>query len=180
MKKTITLLSLSFLFISFIACNNSDTAKKTAHTEEGAKNVPVQNHQNNSVSQQNPHPPANTEKIIEVEEEFQLAWKAVKLEVLNKAKDELKVYEVKRGEELKLTDPELSVMIRTFIPHFTMGDGVMTSINGEPENPAVHIIITENKKEIFNTVIFKKHPDYHAFTHDSYRIILLDYIAADK
>ena len=78
--------------------------------------------------------------------------------MFEKTGDKKEIYEVKIGDEVTVLDTDLKVKVLNFIPNFTMGDGVMTSLDSKPENPAVNIVVTEEGKEIWTGVIFSLFP----------------------
>ena len=117
--------------------------------------------------------------VIEVSDEIQNAWSAVKLEIIEKESGKSEIYEFKRGEEKAIKDTDLKVKVTHFIPNFTMGDGIMTSLDANSINPAVNMIVTEGGNEIWNSVIFAEFPDTHPFEHEKYVILINEIVPAE-
>ena len=117
--------------------------------------------------------------VIEVPEEIQAAWSSVKIEVYyDDTNEKVESFELKRNEELAIKGTVLKVRIADFIPHFTMGEGVITSIDSEPTNPAIHMVVSDDVEEIWNAVAFRNHPKYHTFEYENIKIIFKDFIPA--
>ncbi|MFC1855590.1 hypothetical protein ACFL2A_03485 [Thermodesulfobacteriota bacterium] len=118
--------------------------------------------------------------ILEVPDAIQNAWNTVDILVTDRITKKEETVTLKRGEDFTIKGSNINVKVTHFIPNFTMGSGVMTSLDEQPENPAIHIIVTEGEKELFKGVAFMRHPDTHAFTHEKYRVILSGYTSGRK
>jgi len=177
MKKSvlyITLISLTILF----AC-------KSEEKPEIMKQAPQPLSANESATPQGfsmDTPPLELDKgkkgelIIEVPDDIQNLWDAVEVEVMDKKNNTTETYSVKRDEEISVKGTELKVTVTHFIPHFTMGKGVMTSLDADPENPAIYMIVKEGDTELWRGISFMNYPDTHAFDHEKYRVVMIGYI----
>ena len=120
------------------------------------------------------HGKAAAEKKVVVPDEVRSAWKAVRIEVVDKAKKSKKRYDVPLDSEFKVPDTGLTLKTGSFLPHFQMAPDRITSESNRPENPAVQIGIFEEDREIFHGWLFAKYPDVHPFTHDKYSVALVE------
>jgi len=179
MKKP--LLIIAFIILSSLsACKNEE---KSLPVQESPKPLGTSTKEEGFTMDTPPidKDPNLQKKIIEVPDEIQNTWSAVEIEVIDKEKsDKKETYTLKKGEEITIKGSDLKISVLHFIPHFTMGSGVLTSLDAEPTNPAVHIRVTEKGAEIFDNVIFQKYPDTHAFEHKKYSISMKNYVPVKK
>lgn len=107
-------------------------------------------------------------------------WKAVKVQLTDKEKNEQKIFEIEIGKEMKLGDTGLSVEVLHFAPDFKMAPGEITSVSSEPKNPAAQVVIKEDGKEPLKVWLFYNYPDVHAFVHPRYQLALVGFVKAEK
>jgi len=67
--------------------------------------------------------------------------------------------------------------MKLFLPHFLTdlnihNDNVSTSMSNNPENPAAHVSIYEDGKEVFDGWLFSEFPGMHPFKHARYGVTL--------
>jgi len=105
-------------------------------------------------------------------------WKAVKLLVEDKKTNQSKEYVVNLGDDLSIPSSTLVVKVEEFLPDLKIEETKFTTASGELKNPAVHVKILDNGKEIFNGWLFQLFPAVHPFQHDVYSITLRDSVAA--
>ncbi len=174
--RKLLVISLLFLMTAMVACKGGDSEAP------GESPAPLEPEAPKGFSMDSP--PIETEqevklkRIVEVPDEISEKWVAIKLEVTKKESGDKEEYEIKIGEEITVKGTDLKIKVAAFLPNFTMGEGVMTSIDAKPENPAAHLIISEVGNEIWDGIIFAQFPDTHTFDHEKYRVKLSDYIAA--
>lgn len=105
-------------------------------------------------------------------------WKAVRLTVEDKKGQASKEYTVSLHSDFAVPDSKLIVKIGEFLPDLKIQDTTFTSDSNEPRNPAVHVIILDENKEVFNGWLFSLFPTIHPFKHDRYGITLKEAIPA--
>jgi hypothetical protein len=76
-------------------------------------------------------------------------WKAVVLQVEDKAAKKVSEYTVNLHSDLMVPNSNLKITVGDFLPDFRMNGLDMTSTNNEPNNPAVAVKIFEGSKEVF-------------------------------
>jgi hypothetical protein len=123
---------------------------------------------------QPPAMPAHAKREIVVPEEVKNTWKAVVLEVTDKATHTSQDVTVDVGQSVKVDG--LDITVDAFLPAFTMSATELTSSSNQTTNPAAKVTVKENGKEIFSSFLFSMHPDVHPFEHEKYSMILKDFI----
>ena len=107
-------------------------------------------------------------------------WKAVVLEVEDKATKKVSDYVVNLHSNLTVPNSNLKIEVGDFLPDFRMNGLEMTSISNEPNNPAVGVKIFEGSKEVFPAPGKKwgwlyGRPEFrsmHPFEHPKYHVTL--------
>ncbi|MBI3597694.1 MAG: DUF2155 domain-containing protein [Nitrospirae bacterium] len=105
-------------------------------------------------------------------------WTAVKLQVEDKKANRLEEYVVKLGGELAIPSSTLVVQAEEFLPDLKIEGSSFTTASNELKNPAVHVRILDDGKEVFNGWLFQLFPSVHPFQHERYGITLRDSVAA--
>jgi Uncharacterized protein conserved in bacteria (DUF2155) len=119
----------------------------------------------------------NLNREIIVPKRVEGKWKAVKILVRDKSDEERNVMQtVELGSTFKLGDSGITVSAGEFFPNFILDQSRYTSIDNTLGNPAIHLVITENGKEIYNGWTFAKYPGLYAFEHPRYGLQLMDFI----
>ena len=103
-------------------------------------------------------------------------WKAVKLAVEDKKDRDSKEYTVDLHTDFSIPDSKLVVKVGDFLPDLKIEGTMFTSETNELNNPAVHVTILENSKEVFNGWLFSHFPTIHPFKHDRYGVTLKEAI----
>jgi hypothetical protein len=124
--------------------------------------------------QPGPMPGVPTKKEVVLSDEVRDAWKAVVLEVSDKAENTAQDVSVDIGQTV--TVGGLEITVDSFLPAFSMSSGEFTSMSNETLNPAARIIVSENGEQIFDSFIFSMHPTVHPFAHEKYGILLKDFV----
>jgi len=128
------------------------------------------------------HPPIteeqkNVHREIIVPKSVEGKWKAVKILVRDKSDEERNMMQtVELGSTFKLGDSGIMVTAGEFFPNFVLDKTHYTSMDNSLGNPAIHLTITDNGKEIYNSWTFAKYPGLYAFKHDRYSLQLMDFI----
>jgi hypothetical protein len=105
-------------------------------------------------------------------------WTAVKFLVEDKKSNQSQEYVVNLGAELAIPSSTLVVKAEAFLPDLKIEGATFTTASGELKNPAVHVRILDNGKEVFNGWLFQLFPAVHPFQHERYTITLRDSVAA--
>ena len=105
-------------------------------------------------------------------------WKAVKIEVSDKDRNNKIVIAVPVGSQVTVPGSSMILKVDTFLPHFTMDGTTLTSQSNEPKNPAAQIRVIEDGKEIYKGWLFSRFPNTHKFEHPKYGFILVDFVPA--
>jgi hypothetical protein len=130
------------------------------------------------------HPPItedqkNVHREIIVPKSVEGKWKAVKILVRDKSDEERNTMQtVELGSTFQLGDSGITVSAAEFFPNFVLDQASYTSMDNTLGNPAVHLVITENGKELYNSWTFAKYPGLYAFEHPRYSLQLMDFIPA--
>ncbi|MFQ5455707.1 MAG: DUF2155 domain-containing protein [Nitrospirota bacterium] len=103
-------------------------------------------------------------------------WSAVKFIVEDKKKNTMQEYKIKVGGKMSIPDSNLVIKVIDFLPDLKIEDNpkgsIFTSVSNDLNNPATHIIVLEEGKEIFNGWLFSLFPSIHPFQHDSFGVVL--------
>jgi hypothetical protein len=130
------------------------------------------------------HPPItedqkNVHREIIVPKSVEGKWKAVKILVRDKSDEERNaMLTVKLGSTFQLGDSSITVRASEFFPNFVLDQASYTSMDNTLGNPAIHLVITESGREIYNGWTFAKYPGLYAFEHERYGLQLMDFIPA--
>ena len=128
------------------------------------------------------HPPVtedqkNVNREIIVPKSVEGKWKAVKILVRDKSDEERnKMQTVELGSTFQLGDSGITVSAGEFFPNFVLDQARYTSMDNTLGNPAIHLVITENGKELYNSWTFAKYPGLYAFEHPRYSLQLMDFV----
>ncbi len=123
-------------------------------------------------------PPISGVAPIVIPETLKGKWKAVKFLVEDKKSNQSQEYVVSLGGELEIPSSSLVLKAEAFLPDLKIEGTTFTTASGELKNPAVHVRIMDNGKEVFNGWLFQLFPAVHPFQHERYNITLRDSVAA--
>ena len=149
---------------------------------QGAPRLSDQQLAEGSGSSVDDHPPIpedqkNVHREIIVPKNVEGKWKAVKILIRDKTDEERNtVRTVKLGSTFQLGDSGITVRAEEFFPNFVLDRESYTSMDNSLGNPAIHLVITENGKELYNSWTFAKYPGLYAFEHERYGLQLMDFI----
>ena len=119
-----------------------------------------------------PDMPKVDRKVI-VPKEVSAKWKAVKLNIEDKATKSTKEYTVAVGGEQSIPNTNVKVKVLVFLPDFRMGDKDITSASDKPNNPAAQIAVLDGGKEVWKGWLYSMHPGIHPFQHEKVGITLM-------
>ena len=128
------------------------------------------------------HPPVtddqkNVHREILVPKSVEGKWKAVRILVRDKSDEERNTMQtVELGSTFQLGDSGITVSAGEFFPNFVLDQARYTSMDNMLGNPAIHLVVTENGKELYNGWTFAKYPGLYAFEHKRYSLQLMDFI----
>lgn len=161
MKRIIVLMIVLVFALSFAAC------KKESAAPLGGSGLPEG------------HPAAESgqisvpqERQIVVPEDIITKWKAVSVNIEDKATGNVVKQDIGIGNEYAIPGTNMKIKAISFLPDFIMEGAVITSRSPEPNNPAAKITVSEGDAEIFNSWIYANHPAIHPFQHEKYGITL--------
>ena len=117
-------------------------------------------------------PPAGPRQV-QVPADVQSGWKSVVLEVRNRGTETSQDVAIEIGQSVVVEGLEITVA--SFVPHFSMGGGTITSASNDTVNPAVRLTVKEADAEVFSGWLFSLYPEAHPFTHETYGIVLKDF-----
>jgi hypothetical protein len=123
-------------------------------------------------------PPISGAAPTVIPEALKGKWTAVKLQVEDKKANQSQEYVVKLGGELAIPSSTLVVQAEEFLPDLKIEGSSFTTASNELKNPAVHVRILDDGKEVFNGWLFQLFPAVHPFQHERYSITLRDSVAA--
>lgn len=116
----------------------------------------------------------STGRTVRVPETVKGKWQAVKLQVEQKtARTGPQIFTVNLGGQLDIPGSKLHVNVGDFLPALQVSGNEVTSAGNDPTNPAVHVTVIEEGKEIFKGWLFGKFPDMQPFEHPAYKITLI-------
>ena len=156
-------------------------------SEEGSKTQtprPLSDQQlaEGSRSEVDDHPPItedqkNVQREIIIPKSVEGKWKAVKILVRDKSDEERNtILTVDLGSTFELGDSGIKVSAGEFFPNFVLDQARYTSMDNSLGNPAIHLVITDKGKELYNGWTFAKYPGLYAFEHNRYSLQLMDFI----
>lgn len=120
--------------------------------------------------------PQKIETILVVPDDVKKKWKAIKLNLTDKATNKSSLVSVEIGKESTLPGTNLKVFVEAFLPAFKMDGGQITSTSSDQTtNPAAKVVVTENGQEIFKGWLFELYPTVHPFNHPKYTLSLAGY-----
>ena len=117
--------------------------------------------------------PKQVSREVIIPDEVKKVWKAVKLSVKNKTTGKEETVEAAVGEKTTLPGSDLTITVEAFLPAFFMDASKITSMSAEPDNPAAKVLIAQGDNALYDSWMFEKMPDVHAFTHDTYEVKLI-------
>ena len=121
-------------------------------------------------------PGVNTD--IRLPEEILAGWTGVRVRVVDSTTGGSERFEIPLGQATSLGDTGLTLVADSFVPDFVMDESGITSRSVNTENPAVHVVISEQGSEPYQGWLFAAMPDIHPYPHDRYRVLLEEWIPA--
>jgi hypothetical protein len=109
---------------------------------------------------------------VELSETLRSRWSAVQLTIGDKRNDTSEEFTVDLRGELAIPDSGLRIRVMEFLPDLKIEGNKFISSSSDLLNPAVHVMIYENEKEIFDGWLFQLFPSVHPFEHDRFTVVL--------
>ena len=114
------------------------------------------------------------ERKIVIPDEVRNSWKAVRIEVFYKGKNEKKRFDVALDADFIIPDTGITLKAGPFLPDFLMAPKQITSASNLPQNPVVRAQMSEGGRIVFEGWLFAKYPEIHPFTHDKVGVTLIE------
>ena len=114
----------------------------------------------------------NTKLIVDPE--IASAWSGIAVQVVDHKGGNMNRFAVDLGESVALGGTGLTLTAQTFVPDFLMGDDGITSRSADANNPAAHVMITEEGVDDYEGWLFAAMPEIHPFPHDRYQVLLVE------
>jgi hypothetical protein len=121
---------------------------------------------------------SKTETKVVIPDALKGKYKAIKIVVVDVPTKKETPYVVALGVAFPLPGTGMTVQVDNVLPHFGMGEGVITSSSDKMTNPAAQVRVSEGGKEVWKGWLFSLYPDTHAFANDKYTLKLVDFVAA--
>jgi len=103
-------------------------------------------------------------------------WKGVVFMLEDKISHAITEHTVNIGDEWAVPNSKLKIKTDIFLPDLIIQGTIFTSVSNELKNPAVHVTISEDGKELFDGWLFSLFPGMHSFQHDQFAVTLKDVI----
>lgn len=165
-----TAICLTFVIASFAACGDKEAEKQKALEE--AKQFALSTFEEGNAKPPRPKP-LPKDLAIEVPKDVKSKYTAVVMGVGNRKTKEIKKFTVKLGETAAVPGTDYTIKVMSYLPHWTLKGGKVTSGGDEPTDPAVRATIYEKGEQVFDGFIFKRHKT-PSFITEEYVIGLLD------
>ncbi|MBI5190865.1 MAG: hypothetical protein HZA22_09330 [Nitrospirae bacterium] len=165
-----TALCLTMAAAFMAGCGDKEAEKKKALEE--AKQFALSTFEEGNAAPPKPKPlPKNL--VINVPDSVKAKYTAVVMGVGNVKTKEIKKFTVKLGETAAVPGTDYTIKVISYLPHWTMRGGAVTSAADDQGDPAVRATIFEKDKQVFDGFIFKRHKT-PSFINDNWAIGLLD------
>ncbi|MBI5136959.1 MAG: DUF2155 domain-containing protein [Nitrospirae bacterium] len=100
-------------------------------------------------------------------------WKAATFILVDRGGSQATEIQVPLEGEYTFGDGHLKLFLHHFLPDLKINDdNVYTSVSNNPDNPAAHVTIYEDGKEVFEGWLFSEFPGIHPFQHPRYGVTL--------
>ena len=116
-------------------------------------------------------PKAEEMKVV-VPEDIKSKWKGVVFTIIDRESNSAKDYTVQLNGKVTIPDSKIEVQTEEFLPDLKIDGNIYTTETYNLLNPAIHVLITEDGKEIFKGWLFQKFPSVHPFKHQRFGITL--------
>ena len=122
--------------------------------------------------------PAAAEMKVIVPDDIKSRWKGVIFTVTDRENNSAKDYTVQLNGKVTISDSKIEIQAEEFLPDLKIDGNIYTTETSNLLNPAIHVMITENGKEVFKGWLFQKFPSVHPFKHQRFGIILKEAVAS--
>lgn len=121
--------------------------------------------------------PKSDEMKVIVPDNIKTRWKGVRLTITDKEANAAKDYTVGLNSKFSIPGSKIEVQTGDFLPDLKIDGNVYATATSDLLNPAVHVFVTENGKEVFKGWLFQKFPNVHPFKHQKFGITLKEAVA---
>jgi len=122
----------------------------------------------------------SSEKTVVVPPDVAVAWKGVRIAVIDKSRATENIYTLPLSGVSRLPSSKLTISVEAFLPSFIIEGTVMTSSSNELNNPGVKVSISDDGKPVFKGWLFSKYPATHAVTLPKYGFTLVGVVPVSK
>lgn len=168
MKKFILIFIILIVFLS--ACSKNESPPPPPQ-EPPPQEMTVPGHGDIQMP-----PPGEMEVIIPPY--VKKTWKWVRLTIEDKEKMSSNDFTIEIGGKISIPDTGIEIQTAEFLPDLKIEGNLYTTATTELLNPAIHVIISQNGKEIFDGWLFQKFPTVHPFKHPRFRILFKEPVSA--
>ena len=137
-----------------------------------------------------PHPPTHSEEVSAAHGDVNISsstktrstlvppevmgkWSAATFILVDRERSNAEEVTVDLEGEYVFADGSLKIFLHSFLPDLKINDdNVYTSVSNRPENPAAHVTVYENGKEVFDGWLFSEFPGIHPFSHPRFGVTL--------
>ena len=116
--------------------------------------------------------PSSEEMKVIVPDNIRERWKGVILTVVDRQTMDMRDYNVPAGGRVMISNSNIEIQTKEFLPDLKIDGNIYTTASTELLNPAIHVIIKEDGKELFKGWLFQKFPSVHPFKHQKFSITL--------
>ena len=122
--------------------------------------------------------PTTEEMKVIIPDDVKAKWKGVRLTVMDRETMSAADYTVPLGGRIAIPGSKIEIKTEEFLPDLKIEGKIYTTASSDLLNPAIHVLITEDGKEIFRGWLFQKFPSVHPFKHQRFGITLKEPVAA--
>ncbi len=191
MSNRLTIWACAGLLMLTAACTGN-----TDHAPKGKELIPAASsdraHPSASASHPapTPHPPRYEEEVAAAHGDVNISastkkgstvvppevagkWRAATFIVVDRESSQAAEVTVPLEGEYAFGDGHLKLFLHHFLPDLKINDdNVFTSVSNNPENPAAHVTVYEDGKEVFDGWLFSEFPGMHPFQHPRFGVTL--------
>jgi len=137
-----------------------------------------------------PHPPTHGEEVAAAHGDVNISvstksrttlvpdsvigqWQGATFILVDRDRSNAEEVQVGLESEFAFGDGHLKIFLHSFLPDLKINeDNVYTSVSNRTENPAAHVTVYEDGKEVFDGWLFSEFPGIHPFSHPRFGVTL--------
>lgn len=156
MLKNLCRLALCAVLVvaSFVSCGNKEEEERRLLEEKKAFQLATFDEAGATPPKPKPLPKG---LVVDVPAPVKAKYKAVVMGVGNRKTQEVTEFTVKLGETAAVPGTDYTIKVESYLPHWVMRGGAVTSAGDDPQDPAVRATIYEKGEQVFDGFIFKRH-----------------------